>query len=250
MRMFLRIVLLGLILSLFISSTFVSAKEVIGFPIGLKFAAENREKAVTPIASRYHMISISGSGKYAIIHYVPDDDYNYYHTDYVSEILRNKEYSVIIWNAGNNKCRNSECTNYFLRALNRDIRVIYYYGHTAKNDKKEIWGLIMDDIYGITTDIYAGNFKAVGANLNGALIFVLGCDSYKLRQGFKKYYSVTYVGTKGQIALIYIKSKGKKFWDELSKGKTAKQAVDAIQPHWWEFRCPEFGLDGDSSWKL
>jgi len=254
MKKLLSLVLLELMLGLVVSPALASAKEIT-LPLtelirDLKFAMEEREKAVVPIPAKGYTPLARSYGKYAIIHYVPDDDYNYYHTNYVSGILGNKGYSVITWNAGRNKCSDSACTNYFKQGLNRNIRVIYYYGHTAGNKKKGIWGLILDDMYGVKPDTYAGNFKAMGANLNEALVFVLGCDSYKLRYGIKKHYSVTYVGTKDLIALKYIEPKGKKFWSELSKGKTVKQAVDAIQLHWWEWGCPRFGLDGNKSWKL
>ncbi|MDV3104572.1 hypothetical protein [Thermococcus waiotapuensis] len=89
------------------------------------------------------------------------------------------------------------------------------------------------------------------ANFHDALIFILGCDSFKLRSG--AVYR-TYIGTDRPIGVELIKSKGTTFWKNLDDGKTAYQAMESIQPSLWEMLTHKywarFEIDGDKNWRL
>ncbi|XRO76305.1 hypothetical protein ACO3VM_05815 [Methanocaldococcus sp. 10A] len=53
---------------------------------------------------------------------------------------------------------------------------------------------------GIYPDDYGYAMTCKNANLNGGLMFVNGCDSYKLRYGIKRYCPyLTYIGTSDKM---------------------------------------------------
>ncbi len=108
---------------------------------------------------------------------------------------------------------------------------------------------IRERVY-VPTELYLMLYSNVHADFSSALIFVLGGDSFKLRHGAQ--YQV-YIGTDKPISLSVIKQKGEKFWEMLDKGKTAYEAMESIQPSWWERYIEgkaSFELDGDKNWRL
>ena len=198
----------------------------------------------------------------AVITFVPDPSVDYDHTSYVTQILSQHEYPVFAWNAWSKghdqKCLSNigKCmAEYYSVSHDAKIKVWYYYGHTAKlNDNKDVSGFILLETpsgnYGVSSEDMWNLYSNVHADFSSALIFVLGCDSFKLRHGAQ--YQV-YIGTDKPISLSVIKQKGEKFWEVLDKGKTAYEAMESIQPSWWERYIEgkaSFELDGDKNWRL
>ncbi|GAB6135357.1 hypothetical protein JCM16307_09060 [Thermococcus prieurii] len=211
--------------------------------------------AVTPGGS-------GGGDVLAVITFIPDPSVDYDHTSYVTQILSRHGYPVFVWNAWSRghdqNCLSniSRCmAEYYNAARNAKIKVWYYYGHTAElNHDNEVSGFILLETpsgnYGVSSRGMWDLYSYVHADFSSALIFVLGCDSFKLRHGAQ--YQV-YIGTDKPISLSVIKQKGKKFWEMLDKGKTAYEAMESIQPNWWEKYIEgkaSFELDGDKNWRL
>jgi len=155
----------------------------------------------------------------AVITFVPDPSVDYDHTSYVTQILSSHGYPVFVWNAWSEghdqKCISNigKCmAKYYSTTRKVRVRVWYYYGHTAElNTNNEVSGFILLETpsgnYGVSSDDMWRLYSYVRADFTNALIFVLGCDSFKLRRGAQ--YQV-YIGTDKPISLTAIKQKGGK----------------------------------------
>ncbi len=194
-----------------------------------------------------------GSSTIAFIHYVRDENENYYHTDIVRDILQRHGYSVYYWNAYYRGTHGASVQNYYDMFNGKTVRVFYYYGHTAKiRPSKEVNGFIIlqNPNIGDTAQVFWSRLTQ-RADFHSALIFILGCDSFKLRTGavYK-----TYIGTDRPIGVELIKGKGVTFWKKLDMGKTAYQAMESIQPSFWEKLLhkywAKFKIAGDRNWRL
>ncbi|WP_456365469.1 hypothetical protein [Thermococcus sp.] len=210
----------------------------------------NLDRMVTPAAV---WPGYGGGSDVAVIHYVRDEDENYYHTNTVRDILNRHGYSVHYWDAYYHGSRGDSIWTYYKMFNGKTVNIFYYYGHTAKiYPSTEVNGFIIlqNPNYGDTASVFWSRITQ-RANFHNALVFILGCDSFKLRSG--AVYR-TYIGTDRPIGVELIKSKGTTFWKKLDEGKTAYQAMESIQPSFWERLThrywARFKIDGDRNWRL
>lgn len=110
--------------------------------------------------------------------------------------------------------------------------------------------ILQNPNFGDTAKVFWGRITG-DADMHDALIFVLGCDSFRLRVGATYR---TYIGTDRPIDVRLIKDKGTTFWKKLDEGKTAYQAMESIQPSFWEKLTHRYWanlqIDGDKNWRL
>jgi len=194
-----------------------------------------------------------GGSAVAFIHYVRDEHENYYHTDVVREILQRHGYSVYYWDAYYQGTHRASVWDYYAVFNGKTVRVFYYYDHTAKiypSDEVNGFMILQNPNVGDTAQVFWSRLTR-RADFHNALIFILGCDSFKLRTGavYK-----TYIGTDRPIGVELIKDKGITFWKKLDDGKTAYQAMESIQPSFWERLLhkywAKFKIAGDKNWRL